>query len=137
NPWLSSKYNTKIGPDPHRAEPDIHIAETDPEKTAPGPQHVITVEAAHAVVGFLLRRRVGQLIAIAADQVAERVAAERIAAEQDHVEQQHDGADADAEVPVAVRILEAQGLDEVPREQHDEDQGDVEGIAMGILQDER
>ena len=40
-----------VGPDPHRAEPDVEVGEGDGEEAGPGPAHVRAVEAARAVVG--------------------------------------------------------------------------------------
>ena len=63
---------------------------------------MLAVEAAHAVVGLLARRRRDSTVQHAADQVAQRVAAERVAAEQDDVRDQHQRCRTpDAVAPVA------------------------------------
>jgi len=77
-----------------------------------------------------LRRRLGELITATADQVAEGMASKRVAAQQNNVEEQDEGADAEAEVPVALVVLESAGLDEVPEQERDEDERDVEEIAV-------
>ena len=43
--------------DAHRAEADVDVGEADAEQAEPRPLHVVAVEAAHAVVGLLARRR--------------------------------------------------------------------------------
>src|SRR5277367_14621 len=63
--------------------------------------------------------------------MAERVAGEGVEREHDDVEAHDEGADADAEV--AVEII---GEDDVVPEEGQEDESDVEKIAVKILQDE-
>src|SRR5579864_3187468 len=111
--------HVKVGQLAHRAKPDVDVGKADPEQAAPSPDHVLAVEAAHAVVEFLLRGRVRQLVAATADQVAERMAAEGIAAQENDVEQEDERADAEAEVPAALGVLESAALHEVPEEQTD------------------
>src|ERR1700733_6874692 len=63
------------------------------------------------------------------------VAAERVAGEQRGIRREHQGADADAEMFYAV-VVEPERLPNVVRQQHDEDQGEVQEIAMDILDDQ-
>ena len=96
------------------------------------------VEAAHAVVGGEAHRRLARAGRAAADQVAQRVAAEGVAAEQDDVGGQHQGADADAEGGLAGgRIGEPQRLPHVVGEEDQEDQRQVEEVAVDVLEDQR
>ena len=70
--------------------------------------------------------------------MAERVAAERVAAEQHDVDGEHERADADAErfLPVAGSV-EPHRLPHVLREHEQEQQREVQEVAMDVLQDQR
>ena len=63
--------DSEIGPDFHRAEPDVHIGEAHPEEAAPGPEHVPFVEAADAAVHLLARRLAGELLQATAHEVSQ------------------------------------------------------------------
>src|SRR5690242_17375388 len=124
--------DSPIRPDAHRAHPYVQIGETDSEQTAPGPQHVAAVKAAHAIVGRLAERALRQPVVEAADQMPQRVAAESIAAEHDEIEREHDGSHADSELSV-----EPQRFPKIVRQDHQEQQREVKEVAMDVLDDER
>src|SRR5688572_14905855 len=72
------------------------------------------------------------------DQVAQRVTSQRVAAEQDDVEREHERTDADAEFGASgCRINEPQGSVDVVEENAEEDQRDVEEVAMDVLEHQR
>ena len=79
----------------------------------------------------------GELVELAADEVAQRVAAERVAAEQDDVDGEDERAEADAEVACPSRVGEPERLPRVVREDDEEDQREVQEVAVDVLQDER
>jgi hypothetical protein len=58
-------------PDAHAEHPDVEIAESDRTEAAPCPKHVASIEATHAVVGFVAGLGFGDFIAPAADQMPE------------------------------------------------------------------
>ena len=91
-----------------------------------------------AVVRRLAHRAPRELVEIAADEVAQRVAAERVAAEQHDVDREHERADADAELlsrPSRRRTSSA--FHDVVREDEEEEQRDVQEVAVDVLEDER
>ena len=66
------------------------------------------------------------------------MAAERVAADQHDVDQQHQRADADAELRVARRrVVEAEALHDVDRQKDDEQQREVERVAVQVLDEQR
>src|ERR1043165_2764232 len=70
--------------------------------------------------------------------MAQRVTAECVAAEKNDVEGEHDRAEADAEMFLAgARISEPHRLVGVAGKNHQEDERDVEEVAMDVLQNER
>ena len=73
---------------------------------------------------------VGHAVLAAADQVAERVAPERVARDQHDIDRQDEAADADAGVTIATERVER-----VLAEDHDEDQREVQRVAVQVLEE--
>src|SRR3954452_18443942 len=95
--WISGILeNSPVVDHAGRAETDVDVGPADPEEAEPGPLRMMTVEAAHAVVGLLARRRLRELIHEAAHEVAQRVATERVARDADDVGDEHEGPHAEA-----------------------------------------
>ncbi len=83
-------------------------------------------------------RVLGQQVETPAHQMTEGVAAQGVAAQQDHVDGEDQSADADPESGLpGGRILEPHGLPGVVGEDHDEDEGEVQEVAVHVLQDQR
>src|SRR5262245_14181804 len=119
----------------HRHHTHVEVGEAHPDHAEPGEQHVAGVEPGHPFpdpVAGARRVIAGEAVELAADQVAERMTAEDVGGEQNRVEQEHDGADADAELPVAPeRHVGVVGQD------HDEPDRDVHRVAMQGLKDQQ
>src|SRR5579884_3742436 len=75
--------------------------------------------------------------------MAQRMAAEGVTAQQDDVQGQHQCADAEAEVPLvggvagSIDLEEPRRLEGIPRQEKDEGNGDVQEIAMDVLNEQR
>src|SRR2546423_7977274 len=70
--------------------------------------------------------------------MAQRMAAERVAAEQGDVQGQHQRADADAkDLPARRRVAKPQRQVNVMEQNNQEDQRQVEEVAVNVLNDER
>jgi len=93
---------------------------------------VAAVEAAHAVVGFFAGGGAGEAIAEAADQMAQGMTAQGVTAEQGDIREQDESAYADAKVAV-----EPAGLPDVVREKQQEDEREIQKIAVDVLEDQR
>ena len=93
-----------------RAETDVNVCQTDAEQTDPRPQHVLAVEAAHAVVSLAAHGRLGFAIEKTTDEVPERMAAKRVKREEQRIQDHDDRANAHAEVLFAQFIREPHGL---------------------------
>src|SRR5437773_6123693 len=87
--------NSEVRPDPHRAQPNVEIRESNREEAQPRKELVTTVQARHTRVAGEARTRRRDLITAAADEVPQRMAAERVCGKQQHVDRQHERADAD------------------------------------------
>src|SRR5579871_426546 len=124
--------DSPIRPDAHGAHPYIEIGEADGEEAEPGPHHVAAVEAAHAIVRGSADGALGHAVEHAADQVAERVASEGVAAQQDHVDEKNYRTEAYAEV-----TIEPHREPNIVGEQDQEEDGEIQKIAMDVLNDER
>src|SRR5262249_34263597 len=117
----------------HADQAHVNVGQSDPKQAAPREEHVARVEPGSALPSLVLHRRLttGHAVGAAADEVAERVAAERVARDEAHVDREDDAADADAELAVleerAHRVL---------TQKHDEDQREVERVAVDVLEDE-
>jgi len=92
---------------------------------------VAAIETAHAVVNVLAGRRAGQAVAEPADDVPKRMATECVAAQEDYVRQQDQGANVNPKMAV-----EPEGVISIAGEKHDENQSNVQKVAMNILDDQ-
>src|SRR5262245_1281094 len=118
----------------HRTQANVDVGDHDPDERGPRELHVALVEP-----GRLLPRAVAQrvlaarhAVLAAAEQVAQRVTAERVAGDQDDVDRENDAADADAEL-----AIEEERLERVFAEQEDEQQREVERVAMDVLDQQK
>src|SRR5207237_7665279 len=84
-----------------------------------------------------LQRTRRDLVTAAANQVTQRVAAERITREQNHVRRQDETSDADAKLPAAGSVGESEPVDCVDEQNDEEQQREIEEVAVHVLQDER
>lgn len=104
------------------------------KKAAPAPELVAQAQ----VFGVF---RAGEAVEPTADQVAHGVAAEGKSRQANHVDYHDEGTQADAELAagkIAVPVgRPPEGLQSVPRQQDQENQGDVHEITVQVLQDER
>src|ERR1039457_5204021 len=123
-------------PDAHRAKSDVYIGEADPEKAQPRPEHMATVQAAHAGITLGARRLPGDFIHETANQMPQRMAAEGVTREQNHVHDQNQRPDADAEMGRAV-FREPHRLPRVISEDENKQHRDIYEITVDILDDER
>src|SRR5439155_23727568 len=131
-------HNSDVMPHARRAEADVKIGEHDGAEAAPGPEHVAAIEATGAEVSLLPQRGARRLVHEPANQMAQRMAAKSIAGQENDVHCQNDGAEAEAEVFFACGgIGEPEGLPYVVTEKADEQDCQVEKVAMDVLQDER
>src|SRR6266851_7110767 len=70
--------------------------------------------------------------------MAERMATESVPAEQDNINRKHDGADADAERTAAGhRTVEPKGFPNVVTQNQNENEREIQKIAVHILHDQR
>ncbi len=116
----------------HRHEPHVEIREPNPYEACPGKLHVPSIEPRSFFPSAVLRRLLTarHAVVMTADEVAERVAAEGVARDEDGVDCQDNRAHADAEFAV-FEVRE----DGVVAEDHDEDEGEVERVAVQVLED--
>src|SRR5436853_3227401 len=126
-----------VGPDPHRTETDVKIGEADREEAQPRKELMLVVERARTGVGHIAHAMLADLVMRSADKMPHRMAAERVGAEEADVDEQNDGADADPELHAAVAIGPPERLPGVVGKQHDEDAGEIEEVAVNVLQDQR
>src|SRR2546428_2553208 len=78
-------------------------------------------------------RNAGKTIDVPADDVSQRMARQRVAGQQDDVRQQHQRADTYAKVSSHGRV-KPKSRNRVVPENHQEDDGNIEKVAMQILQ---
>jgi hypothetical protein len=96
------------------------------------------VQLRAAVVASLAHGRRRELVAVSADEMTQRVAAERVGGQQDEVGGEHERADANAELaPPRRRVRKPHCLPQVVRQHEQEQQGDIEEVAVDVLHDER
>src|ERR1044071_400616 len=111
-----------VSPHAHRAEPYINIAKRHPKQAHPCKKHVPAIKSGDEFPSCLLYRFIRKLIAAASDKMPQTVTAECIAAQQDHVHDEHERADAESEMPMAVRTEEKHRLDRVVSENYQKQQ---------------
>src|SRR5256885_10078863 len=123
-------------PDTHRAKPDVKIGEPHPEQAHPGPEHVASIEAAHAAVGLLTERRFREPVDAAADQMPERVTAEGVAAEEYDIEGQNDRPDADTEGDFGrYKVNKPDGLPDIVGQEGQENERQIQKVTVDVLND--
>ena len=127
----------EVVPDAHRAEADVDVGEADPEETQPRPHHVAVIEAADARCSSSRRRAPSTSSRGSRRPDGGGMAAEGVAGQQDDVDDQDERADGDAEMLRAVRGLEPERVPRIAAEDEDEDEREVEEVAVDVLQDER
>src|SRR5436309_1182900 len=77
----SLSQDSDIVNDAHRAEADVDVGQRDREQRAPGKEHVVAVERAHAAPRLEARLPApgtGEAVDLPADQVSRGVTAERV-----------------------------------------------------------
>src|SRR5829696_7211455 len=133
--WLAmSDDDPRVVDDAHGHQAHVDVGDADEHQRGPRPAPVEGVEPA----GLLPRphpclaeaRAVGAVHA-PADQVAEGVAAEEVAAQQHGVDGEDDGAQPDPEAPAEVECL-----GRVVPEEGEDDERQVEEVAVEVLQDQ-
>ncbi len=95
------------------------------------------VQTTHVGIAFGASWRSGNFVEKAADQMAERVTAKRVTGQQDNIEREYNRSDADAEALCAGCTREPHRFPRVVRENENEEQREVQEIAMNVLHDER
>src|SRR4029078_5634031 len=133
----SSSEQPEIGPDAHRAEPHVEVSETNPEEAKTREKLVPAIQAGDARVTGPSQPGCRDFIAAAADQVAQRMAAERIAREQRRVDGQDQAAQADSKVPGTAGVGEPVRLQRIDGQNADENQAQIQKIAVYVLKYER
>src|SRR5579885_801107 len=93
------------------------------------------VEAGDAVVGSATECR--NTVEAPAYQVPQRVTAEGVPAQKDHIGDENQGTQADAEGCTAGRVRKPHGNPSVIRQDPQENESDVDKVAMGVEQDQR
>src|SRR5580658_1058849 len=73
----------------------------------------------------------GKKVELSPHDVAERVAGQSVSRKQDYVEQEHERADAHSDSPV-----KKEGAKRVAPEEDEEDESDIEKVAMEVLKNE-
>jgi len=117
-----------------RDHAEVEISKANRDETAPGKEHVALVQKADPAPSGVARAsegRAGEAVEFASREVAERVARKGVKREQGNVQGQNESADTDAEVAV-----EIEGYDGVVPEEQDEDDRNIEEIAVKILENE-
>src|SRR5262249_51553853 len=106
--------------------------------TWPRPAHMAPIKAANAAVDLLSNRRLGQSVETSTNQVPQRMATKRVARDQYHINGEHQGSDADSkDLLPGSWIGKPHPVPNIVREDQDEDQRQVQEIAMDILNDQR
>src|SRR5262245_48684097 len=123
--------------DPHREHPHVEIREGDPKQAYPGPEHVPLVQSADAGVRPLTHRGLRELVASASHQVTKGVTAEGVAAEQNDVHEEDERADPDAEGDATGGVLEPERLPDVVRQDRQEEEAEVQEVAVDVLENQR
>src|SRR5947208_8676004 len=115
----------------HGDEPDVEVGEADAPEGEPREEGVPLVEAGHDLPEAVAGGGLGEDVHAPAAQVPAGVAGEGMPREQRHVDphDQRPHPDPDA-------VLEAEGLDRVPCEEPDDADGQVERVAVQVLEDE-
>ena len=95
-----------------------------------------TVEAAYTPVRSLTRRRAGDLINAAANQMPQRMAPKSIARQKYYIDRQNNRAKTNAEIFLARSwVCEPKPFPDVVREERDEADRNIKKVAMNILDD--
>src|SRR5215813_6942093 len=116
-------------------ETDVEVGRADRDEADPRERHVVRVQAARAPPHRVLRARgaaAREAVEPAADEMARRVAREAVARERGRAREQDERADAQAEGETV-----AHGIHHVPPEKEEVHEGDVEEVAVEILEDQR
>src|SRR5581483_8014765 len=132
---IRASENSPVLPNSHRAEADIDIAECHGKEAHPGPALMARVQTAYAFIGAEAERR--EQVETAAYQVPERVTPKRIAAEQDYVGSQNERSQPDPErSPTGHRVGEPERFPDIEDEARQEQERQVEKIAMNVLENQ-
>src|SRR6266704_2567690 len=113
----------------------VKVGETDGDETRPGEQHVALVQKGYATPSGKARAAEGRArkaIQLSASEMAQRVTGESVEGEQGHVQRQDDRTDTHSKV--TIKKERAEGI--VP-EKDEEQNREVEEIAVNILEDKR
>ena len=132
------KSKVDVGPDAHGTKSYVNVGECDPQQTAPGPDHVLTVQTTDAVVAFRFRGRAGENIHPAADEMSQRMATQCVSGQQKDVHTQHESPDANAEVgefPIAI-FIKKESAKRVVRQDEQKQDGKVQEIPVDVLQNQ-
>src|SRR2546430_1893232 len=125
-------------PDARRTKPHVEVGERHPEETQPRPKHVSAIETAHAAIGFLAKRRSGEPVYAAANQMTKRVATKSVTAEQNHVHRQHHRSETDAEGGIARRrVGKPHRFPDIMAEENQKEQRHIQKVSVNVLHDER
>src|SRR5689334_3919286 len=125
---------SEIGDGPGGYQADVEVGEGDGDEAGPGKEAVAGVEDADALpeaVADLVAAGAGVAVEASTDKVAERVAGEGEDGYEEDIGGEDEGAEADAEV--AVEVVRYDGG--TPEDEDEEDR-EVEGEAMEVLEDE-
>src|SRR6266568_8199755 len=113
----------------------VKVGETHGDETGPREQHVALVQKGYAAPGTETRtaeRGAREAIQLSASEMAQRVAGESVKGEQSHVQRQDDRTNTHSKA--TIKKERAEGI--LP-EKNEEQNREVEKIAVNILEDER
>src|SRR5206468_951782 len=124
----------EIAKDTHRQEADIHVGQSDPEEARPGPLHVAGVQYRDSLPDSVSQRArpiAREAVEPASHEMPPRVAPECVTGEERRVDEEDHAPHADAEPAVA-----EEGPERVVVKNEDEGDGEVERVAMKVLDDQ-
>src|SRR5829696_2733267 len=136
NSWVSCsamdlEHQPRVAENTAGHQPHIDVGEGHEDQADPGQRHVAGVEDRHLAPRPVPDRVAGEVVEPPPAQVPAGVAGQRVQPQEEGVDQQHHRAQADAPA-----LGEVEGPQGVPGQDDRERQGQVEEVAVDVLEDE-
>src|SRR5829696_7569292 len=136
NSWVSCsvmglEHQPRVADHAGRDQPDVQVGQGHEDQADPGQEHVAGAEGRHLAPHPVADRGLGEAVEPAPAKVPAGVARQRVEGQEHGIDEQDHGPEAD---PPAVG--EVEGAQRVPGQDDRERQGQVEEVAVDVLQDQ-